>query len=141
MTPLFAASLAFCLTQPERPPAKPDKVIEISLRDDKPFLSEKGAVKPGPVVAVVGQTVRWVNLDSRARHFVSTLQVDRKPLIDTGLVEPGKHYDLVLDPDLYRRAGGKGGGVVTFTFRGAGLTPDPRGELQVLSPAKRGPGR
>jgi hypothetical protein len=116
---------------------KPDKVIEITLHDGKPALTEKGQDKPGPVVAVVGQTVRWVNRDSRTHHFVSTAEFKGKPVIDTGEIEPGKHYDLILDNDLYRAAGGKTANVVMIKFRSRGKQPDPAGELQVLSPAKR----
>jgi plastocyanin len=112
----------------------PDKVIEIAVRDDKPVFTEKGKDK---VVAVVGQTIRWVNTSTKPQHFVSTAEADEKPLIDTGSIAPGKHYDLLLDNTLYRAAGGKTAGLVEFTFRSRGSEPDPRGVLQILSPARR----
>jgi hypothetical protein len=139
MIPLVVTMLIVMILPPAGPPdaRKPDVVIEVSVQAGRPTFTEKGKGKPGPIAAVVGKTVRWSNLDSRPQHFVSTTEVDGKPVIDTGVIEPGAYYDLPLNNDMYRRLGGKTGGVVTVTFRSRARQPDPAGELQILSPAKR----
>lgn len=138
MKMLFATTFTMTLLFPgvgsdER---KPDKVIEIAAPNGKPSFTEMGKDKPEGVTTVVGQTVRWVNRDSSPHRVVSSLEVDGKPVIDTGVIEPGKYRDVILDNDLYRRAGGKTAGVIVITYCSQGH-PNPLAKLQILSPARR----
>lgn len=134
----LATAFAMTLITPAGPPEgwKPDKVIETVVRDGKLTFTEKGKEKPVAITLVVGQTVRWVNCDTKPHQVLSVDEVDGKPLIDTGVIEPGKHRDVILDNDLYRRAKGKTAGMVTIKFRSK-AQPTVLGELQLLSPAKR----
>jgi plastocyanin len=115
---------------------KPDKVVEITKKDGKLTFTEKGKEKPDAVVMVVGQTLRWLNLDDKSHRVVSVDEVGGKPLIDTGVIEPGKYQDVTFNNDLYRQAKGKTAGLVTIMFRSKG-EPSSLGELQLLSPARR----
>ncbi len=85
---------------------------------------------------MVGQTIRWENKDTDPHHLVSNQTVSDKPLFDTGVIDPGKHKDVLFDIDLYQRAGGKPANVVTVKYHSRARVDD-FGELQFLSAARR----
>ena len=115
---------------------KPDKVIEITVKDGKVTFVEQGARKAEPVTVVVGQTVRWENRDTKPHTVVSSMTADGKPVIDTDVIKPGGYKDLLLTIDVYQRAKGKPADVVTISFH-LKDNPDDKGELLLLSAARR----
>ena len=117
-----------------------DKTIEITSKDGKLAFTEKGKEKAEAVTLVVGQTVRWRNKDSRPIRIVSAKKVDDSPIFDTGVIEPGAYKDLLIDIDLYSKAGGKRASSVTVKYHDKGRDSD-QAELELVSAARRGLGR
>ena len=96
-----------------------DKTIQITREDKGLKFVEQGETKAKAVTIVVGQTVRWENKCSKDHRVVSDLKVDRKPVFDTGIIKPGEHKDILVDFQMYRKAGGKPANVVKFKYHGA----------------------
>ena len=111
--------------------------VEIRRTDGKIEFRESGKEKPETTTIVVGQTIRWANRDSDAHRLVSDVTVEGQPLFDTGIIEPGAHTDVVIDIDLYTKAGGKPANVVRIRYHSSDQE-DRTGELQILSAARRG---
>src|SRR4051794_4126806 len=84
-----------------------DKTIQITREDKGLKFVERGETKAKAVTIVVGQTVRWENKCSQAYRVVSDLKVEGKPVFDTGVIKPGEHKDILIDFQMYRKAGGK----------------------------------
>src|SRR4029450_6946134 len=118
-----------------------DKTIDIIRHDDKIEFRERGNDERRTTI-VVGQTIRWENKDARPHRLVSAVEIDGRPLFDTGVIRPGEHSDVLIDIDLYSKAGGKPANVISITYHSTDAAY-ARGELQVLSAARRGrsPGR
>ena len=136
---LVAAGLASALDdQPAR--KEPDKIIEMTVKDGVLIFAERGKGPTQSVTVVVGQVVRWVNRDTEPHTLTSALRPGGKPLLDTGSIKPGEYKDVLFDIDLYRRAGGRTANVVTIKLRQDGR-PDAALAIELLSAAKRGPGR
>ena len=110
--------------------------IAIVRHDDRIEFREGGTGGPRTTV-VVGQTIRWENKDATPHRLVSADEVDGQPLFDTGIILPGAHCDVLLDIDLYSKAGGKPANVISIRYHSID-DADSRGELQVLSAARRG---
>jgi len=123
-----------CLLSREK---EPDVIIDIVAKDGSTVFVEHDKEAGKPVTVVVGQVVRWVNRDSQAHRVLSATKVEGKHLLDTKLIESGEHKDVLLDIDVYKRAGGKPAGVVTIKY-GCDSGPYDTGKLQLLSAAKRG---
>jgi hypothetical protein len=117
-----------------------DKTIQITRKDDGLKFIEQGETKVKVVTVVVGQTVRWENKSNEDYRLVSDLKVEGKPLFDTGVIKPGEHKDILIDFQMYRKAGGKPANVVKFKYHGVDREAD-KGELHVLSAARRSIGR
>jgi hypothetical protein len=117
-----------------------DKTIQITNEDQALKFVEQGEKKAKAVTVVVGQTVRWENKCTQDYRVVSDLKVEGKPLFDTGVIKPGEHKDILMDFQMYRKAGGKPANVVKFKYHGVDHEADT-GELQVLSAARRSIGR
>src|SRR5262245_9770336 len=113
-----------------------DKTIDIVRHDDTIEFRERGSDDPRTTI-IVGQMIRWENTDARPHQLVSDVEVDGRPLFDTGLIRPGEHRDVLIDIDLYGKAGGKPASVISITYYSTEDTAS-RGELQVLSAARRG---
>jgi hypothetical protein len=111
--------------------------VEIRRTDGKIEFREPGKEKPETTTIVVGQTIRWANRDSDAHRLVSDVNVEGKPLFDTGIIEPGGHKDVLIDIDLYTKAGGKPANVIKIRYHSSDQE-DRTGELQILSAARRG---
>jgi hypothetical protein len=112
------------------------KTIDIIRHNDTIEFRERGNDGYRTTI-VVGQTIRWENKDTRPHRLVSALEFDGKPLIDTGIIRPGEHCDVLIDIDFYSKAGGKPANVISIMYRSTD-DADSRGELQVLSAARRG---
>jgi hypothetical protein len=137
---LFPAALIGVSDSPPKETKMPDKIIQIERKDENLVFIERGEEKSKLATLVVGQSLRFSNLDTRAHTISATLMVEEKPLFRTGVIEPGEHKDILLDIHLYRRAGGKPASVVTIKYQ-CDEQPASLGELQLLSAAKRGLGR
>jgi hypothetical protein len=112
--------------------------VEIRRTDGEIEFQESGKEKSETTRIVVGQTIRWANRDSNAHRLVSDVNVEGKPLFDTGIIEPDGHKDVLIDIDLYTKAGGKPANVIRVRYRssdGQGRS----GELEILSAARRRP--
>lgn len=113
-----------------------EKTIEIRRREGHIEFRERGSEEQRTTV-VVGQTIRWQNVDADPHQLVSDLEIDGRPLFDTGLIAPGEHTDLLVDIDLYSKAGGKPASVIIVKYHSTADSTS-HGELQVLSAARRG---
>jgi hypothetical protein len=113
-----------------------DRTIEITRRDGRLVFLEKGKPSPKAVTVVVGQVVRWENKDTHPHRLVCDRIVEARPLFDTDVIEPGQGKAIVIDFEIYRKAGGKPANVITLKYHSAGHE-DETGELQVLSAARR----
>jgi hypothetical protein len=111
-----------------------DKTIDIRRRDDRVEFCEHGSEERRTTV-VVGQTIRWQNNDARPHRLVSVAEIGGKPLFDTGVIGPGEHSDMLVDIELYSRAGGKPANLVSVDYYSTD-DADARGELQILSAAR-----
>ena len=112
-----------------------DKIIDIIRHDDTIEFRERGSDERRTTV-VVGQTIRWENKDTRPHRLVSALEIDGKPIFDTGRVRPGEHCQVLIDIDVYSKAGGRPANVISITYRSTD-NAGAHGELQVLSAARR----
>ena len=134
---LVFTSIGFCqLTKPENG-GEPDKIVEIFGENGTIKFVEKDKEKPEAVTLVVGQSIRWTNKDSKTHRVICTLEGDDKPIFDTGPIKSGASKDLLLNIDIYRRAGGKTANFVMLKYH----TDEPRqnpGEIVLLSAARRG---
>ena len=112
-----------------------EKTIDIVRHGDSIEFRERGSNERRTTI-VVGQTIRWENTDTEPHRLVGGFEIDGRPLLDTGVIRPGEHKDLLIDIDLYRSAGGKPANVISITYH---CTDDAesRGELQILSAARR----
>jgi hypothetical protein len=119
---------------------KVDKTIQITREDQDLKFVEQGETKAKVVSVVVGQTVRWENKSAQDYRVVSDLKLEGKPLFDTGVIKAGEHKDILFDFQMYRKAGGKPANVVKVKYHGVDHEAD-RGELHVLSAARRSVGR
>jgi hypothetical protein len=113
-----------------------DKTIDIIRHDDTIEFRERGTDERRTTI-VVGQTIRWENKDATPHRLVSAVEIDGKPLLDTGIIPPGGHHDVLIDIDLYSKGGGKPANVISITYHDSD-DGGSRGELQVLSAARRG---
>ena len=113
-----------------------DKTIDIRRSEDKIEFREHGNDERRTTI-VVGQTIRWQNDDTKAHQLVSAVEVNGRPLFDTGIIRPGEHRDVLVDIELYSRAGGKPANVISIKYYSID-DADSRGELQILSAARRG---
>jgi|SRR5262245_36102369 len=113
-----------------------DKTVDIRRHDDTIEFHEHGNEAEVTTI-IVGQTIRWENRDAKAHRLVSNVKVDGMPLFDTGIIGPGEHVDLMVDIELYTKAGGKAANVIRIKYHS---TDDEgsTGELQILSAARRG---
>jgi plastocyanin len=115
---------------------KPDKVIEVAVKDGSLSFTEQGQAKSTAVTVVVGQMVRWVNRDAVPHRITSSALVDGKPILEVGAIKPGEHFDFQVTNNLYRLAGGKPAGSVTIIYHSR-VAPKRPAELVLLSAAKR----
>lgn len=113
-----------------------DKTIDIRRREDKIEFREHGNEKEQTTI-IVGQTIRWRNTDAQPHQLVSDIAVGGRPVLDTGLIGPGDDKDVLVDIDLYSRAGGQPANVITLSYHSLD-DADSHGELQILSAARRG---
>ena len=137
-------ALVFTAFTNSRPAAQkvermPDRTVEITRKDGKLVFIEHGKEKAEAIPIVVGQTLRWKNRDSQPHELESIQTVSGKPLFHTGIIEPGKHKDILFDIDMYQHAGGKPANVVTVKYHSRTHVED-LGELNFLSAARRGRG-
>jgi hypothetical protein len=114
----------------------PDKIVELTERGGKLVFLEKREEKAKAVTIVVGQTIRWKNLDHRPHRLVSVRKVDGKPIFDTGTIEPNAHKDLKVDIEIYRKAGGRPANYVVVKYHSLNRSDDVA-ELLILSAARR----
>jgi hypothetical protein len=114
-----------------------DKIIDITRRGDRIEFREQGAGGQRTTV-IVGQTIRWQNTDAKPHQLVSDLEADGRPLFDTGPIGAGEHTDLLVDIDIYGKAGGKPANVISVAYHSTS-DANSHGELQILSAARRGP--
>ena len=106
-------ALVFTAFTNSRPAAQkvermPDRTVEITRKDGKLVFIEHGKEKAEAIPIVVGQTLRWKNRDSQPHELESIQTVSGKPLFHTGIIEPGKHKDILFDIDMYQHAGEAG---------------------------------
>ena len=112
-----------------------DKTIDIGRREDKVEFREYGNEEASTTI-IVGQTIRWQNKDARPHQVVSNVEVNGRPLFDTGIIGPGEHRDVLVDIDLYSKAGGKPANVIRVKYHSTD-DEDSSGELQIVSAARR----
>jgi plastocyanin len=113
-----------------------EKAVALTSRGGKLVFVEKGRDQPEPVTIVVGQKVRFENKDNDPHTITSTPLIDGQPLFSTGVIQPGQFADVLFDIDLFARAGGKTGNVVTIRYRNEQQTAE-ESEIYLLSAAKR----
>ena len=135
-TTLLASTPPIRSRAPQEPTEPMSTTVEIRRSDGKIEFREIGKERPEATTIVVGQTIRWANRDSEAHQLVSDVKVEGKPLFDTGIIEPGGHKDVLIDIDLYTKAGGKPANVVRVRYHSRDHE-DLTGELQILSAARR----
>ena len=119
-----------------RPVSYPvNRTIDITRREGRIEFREHGSEEPRTTI-VVGQTITWQNNDAIAHRLVSVVKVNGQPILDTGVIPPGEHRDMLVDINLYSSAGGKPANVISVDYYSS-EDVDARGELQILSAARR----
>lgn len=115
---------------------KVEKTIELIRKDGTLMFIERCKDHAEPITMVVGERVRFENMDKEPHTVVSTMVIEGKPLFSTGVIKPGEYLDLLFDIDLYQRAGGKPANVVTLKYRSDQQLGEDS-EIRLLSAAKR----
>jgi hypothetical protein len=114
----------------------PDLVVELIKKGETLEFIEHGQKSAKTVTAVVGQTLRIENQDTKAHTFVGDLGVPEKQVFKTMSIQPRGHEDILLDVELYRRAEGRPANLAKIKIRCDGQAA-PATELQLLSAARR----
>ena len=94
-----------------------DVTIFISGPGSNAQYIEQGKTEQMPVGVKVGQTVRWQNLNTTRNHTATAANQDGDLLFDTGILSSnGAAADVPITREIFERAGGTPGGLVTVEY-------------------------
>lgn len=114
MTTLLAAPVA------SRNANADDAIVTINIvgAGGRAKYIAEGETEQKQVTVAVGQTVRWSNGPQSAAHTATATMkdADGRVIFDTGTIRRNEQADVLLDRELYERAGGKVGGSVVLEY-------------------------
>ncbi|MEM8670319.1 MAG: tyrosinase family protein [Planctomycetota bacterium] len=107
-----------------------DVTINIQGRGSRALFIEEGADRVEAVRVIVGQTVRWRNVQTTSPHTATAyVESSNEIIFDTGeLRSVGDSADVVFDTSVFEKAGGVPGGTVSIGYE-CDFHPNMQGEI------------